>query len=137
MQEISGAAVAAEAGKLVVVVDIGLQGALSGQVRGSDGQVVGGWGQRLKRRLNGTASIVGMLHEVRGLADGRLRCAVGCGDESGRSRPVFGPVARTSFPSVGRSLLWCSGRAKVFEEGSHFSLGDRIVLIACALLDHL
>jgi hypothetical protein len=114
-----------------------LQGALSGQVRGSDGQVIGGCSRGLKKRLDGATSIVGVLHQVGGLADGRLRRAVGCGEKSGRSRPVFGLVARTSFPSVGRSLLWCSGRAEVFEEGSHFSLGDRIVLVACALPGHL
>ncbi len=91
----------------------------------------------MKKRLDRTTSIVGGLHQVRGLADGRLRRAVGCGEKSGRGRPVFGLVARTSFSSVRRSLLWCSGRAEVFEEGSHFCLGDDIVLVACALLGHL
>ncbi len=114
-----------------------LQSTLSGQVRGADGQVSGGWSRMLKKRLDRTTSIVGGLHQVGGLADGRLRRAVGCGEKSGRGRPVFGLVARASFSSVVRSLLWCSSRAEVFEEGSHFCLGDRIVLVACALLGHL
>ncbi len=98
--------------------------------------MVGGQNQRLKWRLNGAASGVVVLRQVRSLTDGRLRCAVSCRDESGRSRPIFGLVARASFPSVRGSLLWSSSRAEVFEEGSHFSLSDRVILVARALLGH-
>ncbi len=71
----------------------------------------GGWSRRLKERLDKAASIVSRLHQVGGLTGGCLRRAVGCGEKSGRGRPVFGLVARSSFASVGRFLLWCSGRA--------------------------
>jgi hypothetical protein len=46
-------------------------------------------------------------------------------------------VARTSFASVGGFLLWYIGGAKFLEKGRHFSLGDRVILVACALLGHL
>ncbi len=63
--------------------------------------------------------------------------AVGCRKESGRDRPVFGLVARTSFASIGGFLLWHIGWAKFLKECRHFSLGDRIILVTCALLGHL
>ncbi len=46
-------------------------------------------------------------------------------------------MARTSFASVGRFLLWHIDGAKFLEKGRHFSLGDRVILVACALLGHL
>jgi hypothetical protein len=55
-----------------------LQSTLSGQVRGTDSQVSGGWSRRLKKRLDGATPIIGGLHQVGGLANGRLRRAVGC-----------------------------------------------------------
>jgi hypothetical protein len=114
-----------------------LQGTLSGQIRGAGGQVSRGWGRNMRERLDRAASIGCRLHQVGGLADRCLGHAVGCGEKSGRGRPVFGLVARTSFTSVGGLLLWCSGSAKFLEKGSHFGLGDRVILVACALLGHL
>ncbi len=114
-----------------------LQGTLSGHVRGASGQVSGGWSQRLKKRLDRATSGVGRLHQVGGLTGGCLRRAVGCREKNGRGRPVFGLVAGASFTSVGGFLLWYIGRAEVLEEGSHFGLSDRVVLIACTLLGHL
>jgi hypothetical protein len=73
-----------------------LQSTLSGHVRGAIGQVSGGWSRRLKKRLDRADPIVGGLHQVGGLTDGRLRRAVGCGEKNGRGRPVLalwpGPV---------------------------------------------
>jgi hypothetical protein len=114
-----------------------LQGTLSGQIRGTGGQVSGDRSWRMEERLDSAASIVGRLRQVGGLVGECLRRAVGCGEKSGRGRPVFGLVARSSFASVGGFLLWCSGRAKFLEKGSHFSLCDRVFLVACALLGHL
>ncbi len=79
------------------------------------------------------------VHQVRSLASGCLGRAVCSREENGRGRFILSLVAGASFTSVRQPLLLlpCSDGVEVFEEGRHFGLRDRVVLISCSLVGHL
>ncbi len=83
------------------------------------------------------ATVVCHLRQMGSLTILSLGRAVGCREKNGWGRPIFGLVARASFPSVGGFLLLCSWGTKFIKECSHFSLSYRVVLVTSALPGHL
>jgi hypothetical protein len=86
--------------RLLLLEILVLQSTLSGHVRSAGGQVDGGGSWKLKKWLNRATTRIGGMHQVRRLAGGCLWRAVCRREEDGRSRFVFGPVARASFAPV-------------------------------------